>query len=138
MAIFEKTLAVNYSGVVHTVKAAVPGMVARREGQVVLIASVMAIIGAPREVKSIAVGRDHDFCLDLDAFDSCVKYWPIVCCSRRILGVWVVCSDQVGCARFCRLLAERGVPNNADATLQLTRDKPVIECGASFRWQAAA
>ena len=44
-AIFEKTMNVNYYGVVHTVKAAVPGMVARREGQVVLIASVMAVIG---------------------------------------------------------------------------------------------
>ncbi len=47
MDIFDKTLAVNYCGVVHTVKAAVPGMVARREGQVVIIASVMAIIGVP-------------------------------------------------------------------------------------------
>ena len=46
-AIFEKTMGVNYFGVVHTVKAAVPGMVARRDGQVVIIASVMAIIGEP-------------------------------------------------------------------------------------------
>ncbi len=57
MAIFDKTLAVNYSGVVHTVKAAVPGMVARREGQVVIIASVMAIIGAPpSQVKFLTHG----------------------------------------------------------------------------------
>ena len=62
MAIFEKTLAVNYSGVVHTVKAAVPGMVARREGQVVIIASVMAIIGASPEVEpnQLPHTRDHD------------------------------------------------------------------------------
>ena len=46
ISIFERTLAVNYFGVVHTVKAAVPGMVARREGQVVIIGSVMSIIGA--------------------------------------------------------------------------------------------
>ena len=46
MSVFEKTMAVNYIGVVHTVKAAVPGMVARRNGQVVIVASVMAVIGA--------------------------------------------------------------------------------------------
>ena len=46
VAVFRSTTDVNYFGVVNTVKAAVPRMVERGEGQVVIVASVMAIIGA--------------------------------------------------------------------------------------------
>lgn len=47
VAVFRSTMDVNYFGVVNSVKAAVPRMVARGEGQVVIVASVMAIIGTP-------------------------------------------------------------------------------------------
>ena len=70
MAIFDKTLAVNYCGVVHTVKAAVPGMVARREGQVVIIASVMAIIGVSSEVKPRRLPYSWTITRPLEAFPS--------------------------------------------------------------------
>ena len=45
MEVFRSTMDVNYFGVVNTLKAAVPRMVERGEGQVVIVASVMAIIG---------------------------------------------------------------------------------------------
>jgi len=38
---------VNYFGVLNTIKAAVPRMVERGEGSVIIVASVMAIIGRP-------------------------------------------------------------------------------------------
>ncbi len=43
--IFEQTMAVNYFGALYSIKAALPGMVKRRKGNVVLISSGVALIG---------------------------------------------------------------------------------------------
>lgn len=42
---FSRTMDLNYMGVVHVLKAVLPGMVEQRQGHIVVISSVMAIIG---------------------------------------------------------------------------------------------
>jgi NAD(P)-dependent dehydrogenase (short-subunit alcohol dehydrogenase family) len=46
MAIFESTMDVNYFGTLRMLKSAIPGMVGRGEGEVVLISSSAAVCGA--------------------------------------------------------------------------------------------
>ena len=45
MSAFELQMRVNYLGNVHSVKAALPGMLQRRAGRVVLVTSSLAILG---------------------------------------------------------------------------------------------
>ncbi len=51
--VFSSTMALNYMGVVNVLKAALPGLVARRRGHVVVVSSVMAIIGAPARCSQV-------------------------------------------------------------------------------------
>jgi 3-dehydrosphinganine reductase len=44
-SVFSDTMQLNYMGTVNVLKAALPGMVRRGEGHIVVVASVMAIIG---------------------------------------------------------------------------------------------
>lgn len=44
-SVFSNTMDLNYMGTVNALKAALPGMVQRGEGHIVLVASVMAVIG---------------------------------------------------------------------------------------------
>ena len=46
VSVFSDMMQLNYMGTVHVLKAALPGLVQRGEGHVVLVASVMAVIGA--------------------------------------------------------------------------------------------
>ena len=48
VSVFAGTMEVNYMGTVKVLKAALPGMVARGRGLVVVVSSVMAIIGDAR------------------------------------------------------------------------------------------
>ncbi|PSC70985.1 short-chain dehydrogenase [Micractinium conductrix] len=43
--VFERTMRVNYLGTVNSVQAALPGMLARRSGRVVLVASMLGVLG---------------------------------------------------------------------------------------------
>ncbi|KAL4449376.1 hypothetical protein ABPG77_007020 [Micractinium sp. CCAP 211/92] len=43
--VFERQMRVNYLGTVHTIQAALPGMLRRRAGRVVLVTSGLAIVG---------------------------------------------------------------------------------------------
>ncbi|PRW45034.1 short-chain dehydrogenase [Chlorella sorokiniana] len=43
--VHERQMRVNYLGTVHTVQAALPGMLERRQGRIVLVASTMAVLG---------------------------------------------------------------------------------------------
>ena len=45
MEAFERQVQVNYLGTVATIKAALPGMLERKQGHVVLIASALAVLG---------------------------------------------------------------------------------------------
>jgi short-subunit dehydrogenase len=45
VSVFSDTMQLNYMGTVNVLKAALPGLVQRGEGHVVLVASVMAVIG---------------------------------------------------------------------------------------------
>jgi NAD(P)-dependent dehydrogenase (short-subunit alcohol dehydrogenase family) len=45
LSVFEETMALNYMGTVNTCKAALPGMVERKQGQVVFVCSVAGIVG---------------------------------------------------------------------------------------------
>lgn len=51
--VFHDTMQLNYMGTVNVLKAALPGMVQRGEGHIVVVASVMAIIGE-------RPGTDHE------------------------------------------------------------------------------
>ena len=46
LEVFESTMDVNFYGTVRVLKAALPSMVDRREGEVVLISSAAAVCGA--------------------------------------------------------------------------------------------
>lgn len=46
VSVFSDMMQLNYMGTVHVLKAALPRLVQRGEGRVVLVASVMAVIGA--------------------------------------------------------------------------------------------
>jgi short-subunit dehydrogenase len=46
VSVFSDTMQLNYMGTVNVLKAALPGLVQRGEGHIVLVASVMAVIGA--------------------------------------------------------------------------------------------
>ncbi len=45
---FRRTMDLNYMGTVHAVKAALPHMVERGAGHIVLVASAAAVCGAPK------------------------------------------------------------------------------------------
>ena len=49
-----RVLAVNYLGVYHTVKACLPGMLARRSGHVLFIGSLMAMYGVAQSAGAVA------------------------------------------------------------------------------------
>jgi NADP-dependent 3-hydroxy acid dehydrogenase YdfG len=42
--VFTKTVAINYLGVVHSVKAVLPGMLERQHGRILLLSSMQAAI----------------------------------------------------------------------------------------------
>ena len=42
---FARQMTVNYLGTVHTLQAALPGMLERRQGRVVVVASALAVLG---------------------------------------------------------------------------------------------
>jgi short-subunit dehydrogenase len=44
VSVFRKTMESNYMGTVHLLKAAAPGMVERRQGQIVIVASAAAVV----------------------------------------------------------------------------------------------
>lgn len=44
---FEKVSRVNYVGVVNTVKAALPGMLERDNGRILIMGSMSGVLGAP-------------------------------------------------------------------------------------------
>ena len=45
---FASTMEVNYFGTLHVLKAALPAMVERRQGEVVLVSSAAAVCGAQK------------------------------------------------------------------------------------------
>ncbi len=45
ISVYKQTMDINYFGTLNVVKAAVPGMVERRAGQVVIVASALAVCG---------------------------------------------------------------------------------------------
>lgn len=45
MADFQRTVDVNYLGTVRTIKCALPGMLARRQGHIVVVSSMLAVTG---------------------------------------------------------------------------------------------
>lgn len=44
--VFEETMELNYFGTLRTIKAFLPAMVKRRQGEVVLVSSAAAVCGA--------------------------------------------------------------------------------------------
>lgn len=43
---FESTMQLNYFGTLRVIKAALPSMVERRQGEIVLVSSAAAVVGA--------------------------------------------------------------------------------------------
>ena len=44
---FESTMNLNYFGTLKVIRAALPDMVERRQGEIVLVSSAAAVVGAP-------------------------------------------------------------------------------------------
>ncbi len=85
---FERQLQTNYLGNVCTVKLALPAMLERRQGHVVLIASSLAVLGA-LDGRGRALLLGAGFVVVVGLGSPGVSWIEYICVTPRVTDCWV-------------------------------------------------
>lgn len=81
--VFASTMNVNYFGTLHVLKAALPAMVERRQGEVVLVSSAAAVCGAHRIAMGPCARSAINNLLGSLSLVVCGRGGKHLCCARR-------------------------------------------------------